>query len=78
MIFNDRLDAALALFFMVVVLVVIAASAREWWLVAAKQQGAPRQRGALRGDAPGYGRPPKSDKPQSRRDTENLVFSVTL
>jgi len=41
MIFNDRLDAGLALFFMVVVLVVIAASAREWWLVAAKKQ-APR------------------------------------
>lgn len=38
MIFNDRIDAALALFFMVVVLVVIAASAREWWLVAAKRQ----------------------------------------
>jgi carbon starvation protein len=38
MIFNDRVDAALALFFMVVVLVVIAASAREWWLVAAKRQ----------------------------------------
>jgi carbon starvation protein len=34
MIFNDRLDAALALFFMFIVLVVIAASAREWWLVA--------------------------------------------
>jgi len=41
MIFNDRVDAALALFFMVVVLVVIAASAREWWLVASKRQ-APR------------------------------------
>jgi carbon starvation protein len=35
MIFNDRLDAALALFFMAVVLVVIAASAREWWMVMA-------------------------------------------
>ena len=33
MIFNDRLDAALALVFMAVVVVVIAASAREWWLV---------------------------------------------
>jgi len=41
MIFNDRIDAALALFFMVIVLVVIAASAREWWLVAAKRK-APR------------------------------------
>ena len=30
MIFNDRLDAALALFFMVIVVVVILASAREW------------------------------------------------
>ncbi len=35
LIFNDRLDAALALLFMAVVLVVIAASAREWWLVVA-------------------------------------------
>jgi carbon starvation protein len=35
MIFNDRLDAALALFFMVIVCVVILASAREWYLVAA-------------------------------------------
>jgi carbon starvation protein len=35
MIFNDRLDAALALFFMAIVLVVIAASAREWYLVMA-------------------------------------------
>src|SRR5215204_710026 len=30
MIFNDRLDAALALFFMAIVLVVIGASAKEW------------------------------------------------
>src|SRR5918992_596814 len=35
MIFNDRVDAALALFFMAIVLVVIAASAREWYLVMA-------------------------------------------
>ena len=35
MIFNDRLDAALALFFMAIVLVVIAASAREWFQVMA-------------------------------------------
>ena len=35
MIFNDRLDAALALVFMAVVLVVIAASAREWYAVLA-------------------------------------------
>ena len=35
MIFNDRLDAALALFFMVIVVVVILASAREWYLIAA-------------------------------------------
>jgi carbon starvation protein len=35
MIFNDRLDAALALFFMAIVLVVIAASAKEWYLVIA-------------------------------------------
>jgi carbon starvation protein len=38
MIFNDRLDAALALFFMAIVLVVIVASAREWWLVAAQRK----------------------------------------
>ena len=38
MIFNDRLDAALALFFMAIVLVVIVASAREWWLVAARRK----------------------------------------
>jgi carbon starvation protein len=41
MIFNDRLDAALALFFMAVVVVVIAASAREWWMVAVNRK-APR------------------------------------
>jgi carbon starvation protein len=35
MIFNDRLDAGLALFFMAIVLVVIVASAREWLLVLA-------------------------------------------
>ena len=34
MIFNDRLDAALALFFMVIVVVVFLASAREWSLIA--------------------------------------------
>ena len=33
MIFNDRLDAALALFFMVTVVVVILASLREWWAI---------------------------------------------
>jgi carbon starvation protein len=41
MIFNDRLDAALALFFMAIVLVVIAASAREWWMVVSRKK-APR------------------------------------
>jgi carbon starvation protein len=41
MIFNDYLNAALALFFMSVVLVVIAASAREWYLVGARRK-APR------------------------------------
>jgi carbon starvation protein len=35
MIFNDRLDAGLALFFMAIVLVVIVASAREWLMVLA-------------------------------------------
>jgi carbon starvation protein len=38
MIFNDRLDAALALFFMVIVCVVIAASAREWIQIAMGQK----------------------------------------
>ena len=38
MIFNDRLDAALALFFMAIVLVVIVASAREWLMVAARKK----------------------------------------
>ncbi len=33
MIFNDRLDAAVAAFFMVAVLVILADSAREWLLV---------------------------------------------
>ena len=35
MIFNDRLDAGLALFFMTIVLIVILASVREWWMVLA-------------------------------------------
>jgi carbon starvation protein len=34
MIFNDRIDAALAVFFMAIVVVVILASAREWYLIA--------------------------------------------
>ena len=40
MIFNDRLDAALALFFMAIVLVVIAASMREWVLVGLRRKAA--------------------------------------
>ena len=38
LIFNDRLDAALAVFFMAIVLVVIVASAREWYLVAVRRK----------------------------------------
>ena len=38
MIFNDRLDAALALFFMAIVAVVIAASVREWFLVGTRRK----------------------------------------
>jgi len=38
MIFNDRIDAALAAFFMAIVLVVLAASMREWYLVAARRK----------------------------------------
>jgi carbon starvation protein len=41
MIFNDRLDAALALFFMAIVCVIILASAREWYLIASRRK-APR------------------------------------
>jgi carbon starvation protein len=44
-IFNDRLDAALALFFMAIVAVVLAASAREWYLVATRRK-APETREA--------------------------------
>jgi carbon starvation protein len=38
MIFNDRLDAGLALFFMAIVVVVILACAREWLLVATRRK----------------------------------------
>ena len=41
MIFNDRLDAALALFFMAIVVVVIVASAREWYLIADGRKAPP-------------------------------------
>ncbi len=40
LIFNDRLDAALALAFMAVVVVVIVASAREWWMVLTRRKPA--------------------------------------
>jgi carbon starvation protein len=39
-IFNDRLDAAVASVFMLVVLLVIAASVREWWLVLSRRKAA--------------------------------------
>jgi carbon starvation protein len=38
MIFNDRVDAALALFFMIIVAVVIIACAREWIMIATKRK----------------------------------------
>jgi carbon starvation protein len=38
LIFNDRLNASLALFFMAIVLVVIVASAREWLLIASRKK----------------------------------------
>ena len=38
MIFNDRVDAALALFFMTIVVVVIVACAREWVMVVTKKK----------------------------------------
>ena len=38
MIFNDRVDAALALFFMAIVVVILVASAKEWILIAMGRQ----------------------------------------
>jgi len=38
LMFNDRLDAALALAFMAVVVLVIGASLREWWLVLSRRK----------------------------------------
>jgi carbon starvation protein len=40
MIFNDRLDAAVAAVFMTCVVVVIIASLREWWLVLSRRKAA--------------------------------------
>jgi carbon starvation protein len=40
LIFNDRLDAAVALIFMVVTVMVVAASAREWMLVLTRRRPA--------------------------------------
>ena len=40
LIFNDRLDAVVALAFMVVTLLVVAASAREWILVLTRRRPA--------------------------------------
>jgi carbon starvation protein len=40
LIFNDRLNAALALFFMAVVAMLVITSAREWWLVLSKRKAA--------------------------------------
>jgi carbon starvation protein len=40
LVFNDRVDAALALFFMAIVVVIILASARECWLIAAGRKQA--------------------------------------
>jgi hypothetical protein len=39
-IFNDRLDAAVAIAFMTVTLLVVAASAREWLLVLTRRRPA--------------------------------------
>jgi carbon starvation protein len=38
LVFNDRLNAAVALFFMAVVALLIVTSAREWWLVLSKRK----------------------------------------
>jgi carbon starvation protein len=40
LVFNDRLDAGLALFFMIIVVVIILASAREWWMIASSRKTA--------------------------------------
>jgi len=40
LIFNDRLNAGLALFFMAVVAMLVVTSAREWWLVLSKRKPA--------------------------------------
>jgi carbon starvation protein len=40
LIFNDRLDAILALMFLAIVALVFAASVREWWLMLARQKPA--------------------------------------
>src|SRR6266446_1438671 len=40
LIFNDRLNAALALFFMAVVAMLVITSAREWWRVLSKRKPA--------------------------------------
>jgi len=38
LIFNDRLDAAIALFFIAVVAMLVFTSAREWWLVLSRRK----------------------------------------
>ena len=40
LVFNDRLDAALALFFVTVVAMLVVTSAREWWLVLSRRKPA--------------------------------------
>jgi carbon starvation protein len=40
LVFNDRLDAALALFFLTVVAMLVITSAREWWLVLSRRKPA--------------------------------------
>jgi len=40
LIFNDRLNAFVALLFMSVVLLVVVASLREWWLVLSRRKPA--------------------------------------
>jgi len=40
MIFNDRLDATIALFFVAVVAMLVFTSAREWWLVLSRRKPA--------------------------------------
>ena len=50
MIFNDRLDAGVALLFMSIVSLLVLSSVREWWLILSQAEDAGATRGALCGE----------------------------